>query len=152
MLALSLIYYTRKSLNIAPVSLLISFIPYIMVYFTTLIVATFSITSKPIQLISITSCQLGSLEFLALIIYSKVISNPTIPLLTIPLLAATNAYNYIRAKGVFSYTYKDQIAFQSSAFYFLRLYYSNLISTRLFLMLLILLYYTIVSLRLLISR
>jgi len=69
-----------------------------MVYFTTLVVATFSITSKPIQLISITSYRLGSLEFLALVIYSKVISNPTVPLLAIPLLAATNAYNYIRAK------------------------------------------------------
>jgi hypothetical protein len=28
-----------------------------------------------------------------------------------PLLAATNAYNYIKAKGVFGYAYKDQIAF-----------------------------------------
>jgi hypothetical protein len=75
-----------------------------MVYFTTLVVATFSTTSLPAWLTSITSCQLGSLEFLALIIYSKVISSPAVPL-----LAATNAYN--RAKGVFSYAYKDQIAF-----------------------------------------
>jgi len=106
MLALSLVCYTRKSLSIAPVSLLISFIPYIMVYFTTLVVATFSITSEPARLISITSCRLGSLEFLTLVIYSKVISNPTIPL-----LAATNAYNCVRAKEVFSCAYKDRIAF-----------------------------------------
>jgi len=60
---------------------------------------------------SITSYRLGSLKFLALIAYSKVISNPTIPPLAMPLLATTNAYNYIRVKGVFSYARKDQIAF-----------------------------------------
>jgi len=60
---------------------------------------------------SITSCWLGSLEFLALIIYGKVISNPAIPLLAVPPLAATNAYNCVGAKGVFSCAYKDRIAF-----------------------------------------
>ena len=73
-----------------------------MLCFTTLVVATFSIASKPTWLISITSCWLGSLEFLALIIYSKVIPSPTVLL-----LAATNTYNYVRAKGVFSYAYKN---------------------------------------------
>jgi len=112
MLTLSLVHYMRKSLSIAPISLLISFIPYTIVYFTTSVVAIFSIASKPTQLMSITSCQLSSLEFLALVAYSKVISNPTVPLLampllTIPPLATTNAYNYVRAKGVFSCTYKD---------------------------------------------
>ena len=54
-LTLLLIRYTQKSLSIAPISLLTSFIPYTMVYFTTLVVATFSITSLPAQLTSITS-------------------------------------------------------------------------------------------------
>ena len=69
MLALSLVRYTRKSLSIAPVSLLTSFMPYTIVCFTTLVVATFSIIFLPARLISITSCRLGSLEFLVFIIY-----------------------------------------------------------------------------------
>jgi len=102
MLALSLIRYTRKSLSIAPVSLLTSFMPYTIVCFTTLVVATFSIISLSTQLTSITSCQLGSLEFLAFVIYGRVTSTPTVP----P-LAATNAHNYIGAKGVFGCARKD---------------------------------------------
>ena len=56
MLALLLIRYMWKSLSIAPISLLTSFMPYAIVCFTTLVVATFSIAFKPTQLISITSC------------------------------------------------------------------------------------------------
>jgi len=101
MLTLSLVRYTRKSLSIAPVSLLISFIPYAMVCFTTLVVATFSAASKLARLTFTISCQLGSLEFLTLVVCGKVISGPTVP----P-LAATDAY-----KGVFGCAYKDRIAF-----------------------------------------
>ena len=68
MLALSLVCYMRKSLSIAPVSLLTSFIPYAMVCFATLVVATFFIVFLPAWLTSITSCQLGFLEFLAFIV------------------------------------------------------------------------------------
>ena len=99
---LLLIYYTQKSLSVAPISLLISFIPYIMVCFATLVIATFFITSLPVWLMSITSCQLDSLEFLVFIIYSKVISGPAVPL-----LAATDAYNCIGAIGVFNCAYRD---------------------------------------------
>jgi len=56
---------------------------------------------------SITSYRLGSLEFLALVVCSKVISNPTVPPLTMPPLAATNAYNCVEAKGVFGCARKD---------------------------------------------
>lgn len=105
MLMLSLIRHTRKSLSLAPVSLLTSLMPCTIVCFTTSVVATFFVASEPAQLTSITSCLLGSLEFLAFIIYGKVVSGPAVPL-----LAATDAHD-VGAKGVFSYACKDQMAF-----------------------------------------
>jgi hypothetical protein len=74
--------------------------PYIMVYFTTSVIITFSTASLPTWLTSIISCQLGSLEFLALVVYNKVIFSSTILL-----LAATDAHN--GAEGVFGCAYKD---------------------------------------------
>jgi len=76
-----------------------------------------------------------------------------------PLLAATDAHDCVGAEGVFGCACKDRIAFWSLAFCFLRLRCSDLMSTRLFLMLLIMLFwfvmmllcYAIVSLRLSIS-
>ena len=155
MLALSLIYYTQKSLSVAPVSLLTSFIPYTIVYFTTSVVATFSITSSPAWLTSITSYQLDSLEFLALVVCGQVISGPAIP----P-LAATDAHDCVEATGVFGCACRDRMAFWSSAFCFLRLRCSDLMSTSSFLILLIMVFWpvimllccTIVSLKLSISR
>ena len=160
MLALSLVRHTRKSLSIAPVSLSTSFMPCAMVCFATSVVATFSVASEPARLTSITSCRLGSLEFLALVVCGKVISDPAVPPLAVPPLAATDAHDCVGAEGVFSCARKDRIAFWSSAFCFLRLRCSDLMSTSSFLMLsimlfwpvMMLLYCTIVSLRLSMSR
>ena len=106
MLALSLVRHTRKSLSVAPVSLLTSFMPYAMVCFATSVVATFSIASLPARLTSITSCQLDSLEFLALVVCGKVISGPAVP----P-LAATDAHDCVGATGVFGCARRDRMAF-----------------------------------------
>ena len=155
MLALSLVRHTRKSLSVAPVSLSTSFMPCAMVCFATSVVATFSIASSPARLTSITSCRLDSLEFLALVVCGQVISGPAVP----P-LAATDAHDCVEATGVFGCARRDRMAFWSSAFCFLRLRCSDLMSTSSFLMLsimlfwpvMMLLYCTIVSLRLSMSR
>ena len=155
MLALSLIRHTRKSLSIAPVSLSISFMPCAMVYFAISVIATFSIASSSTRLTSIISCRLGSLEFLALVVCGKVVSGPAVP----P-LAATDAHDCVGATGVFGCARRDWMAFWSSAFCFLRLRCSDLMSTSSFLMLSIMLFWlvmmllccAIVSLRLSMSR
>ena len=154
-LALSFVRYTRKSLSIAPVSLVTCFMPCAMVCFATSVVATFSVASEPARLTSITSCRLGSLEFLALVVCDKVISGPAVP----P-LAATDAHDCVEAEGVFGCARKDRMAFWSSAFCFLRLRCSDLMSTSSFLMLSIMVFWlvmmllccAIVSLRLSMSR
>ena len=109
MLALSLVRHTRKSLSVAPVSPLTSFMPYTIVCFATSVVATFSVASSPARLTSITSCRLSSLEFLSLVVCGKVISSPAVP----P-LAATDAHDCVEVEGVFGCARKDRMAFWSS--------------------------------------
>ena len=149
-LVLSFAHQTRKSFGISPASLSTSLMPCVMVCFATSVVATFSAAPSSTRLTSITSWRLESLSgFPPPVVRKRVVPDPAAP----P-LAAIAVHNYINGDFVdrentertSSCAWRELITSRSSVFWFLRYYYSDLISRRLSLMLLMMLFWLVMTL------